>query len=300
MGQFSIKDLESLSGIKAHTIRMWEQRYGVLCPERTATNIRTYCDADLRRLLNVATLCERGQRISQVASLSEQELCQAVAACCDDPRQQNPQITALLTATIDMDEARLHRVLARATEELGFEATVMDIVYPFLYRVGVLWQTGSLNPAQEHLTSHLLRQKLLAAADALPVGESPDAPRWVLFLPEAELHELALLFMNYLLRARGHRVLYLGQNLPISELARVCIHFRPQHIATVLTTVPERDQLPHFLAQLAGLCPDVDFALYGPAVHQQDVALPPQFRRLERMTDFISFVEEVAAVPITH
>lgn len=296
MGQFSIKDLESLSGIKAHTIRMWEQRYGVLCPERTATNIRTYCDSDLRRLLNVATLCERGHRISHVASLSEQELCRAVAACCDDPHQFNPQITALLTATLDMDERRLSCVLSHAAEELGFEATVMNIVYPFLYRVGVLWQTGSLNPAQEHLASHLLRQKLLAAVDALPITEHDDAPRWVLFLPEGELHELALLFMNYLLRVRGFRVLYLGQNLPVCELAKVCRHYQPQHVATVLTTVPERDQLPQFLARLAHLCADIDFVLYGPLVHQPDLTLPPRFRRLERMTDFIRFVEQLTTV----
>lgn len=296
MGQFSIKDLESLSGIKAHTIRMWEQRYGVLCPERTATNIRTYCDSDLRRLLNVATLCERGHRISQVASLSEQELCRAVAACCDDPHQYNPQITALLTATLDMDERRLSLVLTRATEELGFEATVMNIVYPFLYRVGVLWQTGSLNPAQEHLASHLLRQKILATVDALPIPKDEAATRWVLFLPEGELHELALLFMNYLLRVRGHRVLYLGQNLPVCELAQVCRHYQPQHVATVLTTVPERDQLPQFLGRLAGLCPDIDFVLYGPLVHQPDLVLPEQFQRCERMTDFIRLVESIAAV----
>ncbi|KAA9339091.1 MerR family transcriptional regulator [Hymenobacter busanensis] len=293
MGHFSIKDLESLSGIKAHTIRMWEQRYGVLRPVRTATNIRTYCDSDLRRLLNVATLCERGQRISQVASLSEQELCSAVAACCDDPHQHNPQITALLMATLDMDERRFSCTLTQAAQELGFEATVLNIIYPFLYRVGVLWQTGSLNPAQEHMASHLLRQKLLAASDALGPSDEDEAPRWVLFLPAGELHELALLFMNYLLRARGHHVLYLGQNLPVEELASICQCYQPQHIATVLTTVPERDRLQTFVDELARLCPAIDFVLYGPLVHQPELQLPTRFVRLQRMTDFIQLAEQL-------
>ncbi|KUG09760.1 hypothetical protein ASU33_18960 [Solirubrum puertoriconensis] len=269
---------------------MWEQRYGVLRPERTATNIRTYCDSDLRRLLNVATLCERGHRISQVASLSEQELCQAVAACCSDPHLYNPQITALLTATMDMDEPKLSHVIAKAAEEIGFEQTMMHIVYPFLYRIGVLWQTGSLNPAQEHLASHLLRQKLLAAADALPPVQAENATRWVLFLPEGELHELALLFMNYLLRVRQHHVLYLGQNLPVRELGAVCGCYKPHYVSSVLTTVPERDRLPQFLEELSSLCPSSEFVLYGPVL-QSEAEMPPRFRRMQRMTDFIAFVQ---------
>ncbi|GAA4381970.1 MerR family transcriptional regulator [Hymenobacter koreensis] len=300
MGQFSIKDLESLSGIKAHTIRMWEQRYGVLRPVRTATNIRTYCDSDLRRLLNVATLCERGQRISYVASLSEEELCAAVAACTEDPHLFNPQITALLTATLDMDERRLNATLTQATQELGFEATMLSIVYPFLQRIGVLWQTGSMNPAQEHMASHLLRQKLLASADALGIpDDDAPAPRWVLFLPSEEMHELALMFMNYLLRVRGHRVLYLGQNLPVEELESICQAYQPQHIATVLTTVPERDRLQPFVNELSRSCPGVDVVLYGPLVHQPDLQLPPRFVRLQRMTDFIQLVEQLRiAAPV--
>lgn len=271
---------------------MWEQRYGVLRPERTTTNIRTYCDADLRRLLNVATLCERGHRISQVASLTEQELCQAVAACCSDPHQYNPQITALLTATMDMDEPKLSYVIARAAKEIGFEQTMIHIVYPFLYRIGVLWQTGSLNPAQEHLASHLLRQKLLAAADALPAVDAETTTRWVLFLPEGELHELALLFMNYLLRVRRHHVLYLGQNLPISELAAVCKCYKPHYVSSVLTTVPERERLPQFLQALGTLCPTSEFVLYGPVV-QSEAELPIRFRRVQRMTDFIALVQQL-------
>ncbi|WP_162910627.1 MerR family transcriptional regulator [Hymenobacter oligotrophus] len=294
MGQFSIKDLESLSGIKAHTIRMWEQRYGVLRPERTATNIRTYYDADLRRLLNVATLCERGHRISQVASLSEQELCQAVAACCIDPHLYNPQITELLTATLDMDEPKLSHVIARAAKEIGFEHTMIHIVYPFLYRIGVLWQTGSLNPAQEHMASHLLRQKLLAAADALPPVEAGTTTRWVLFLPEGELHELALLFMNYLLRVRQHHVLYLGQNLPVRELSAVCACYKPHYVASVLTTVPERDRVQQFLQELGTLCPSAEFVLYGPAL-QAEAEMPPRFQRVQRMTDFIALVQQLAS-----
>ncbi|UOQ74743.1 MerR family transcriptional regulator [Hymenobacter cellulosilyticus] len=240
MGQFSISDLENISGIKAHTIRMWEQRYGILQPVRTHTNIRTYCDNDLRRLLNVATLCGQGHRISKVAQLSEQELASAVIACCENPHDYSRQINSLLAATLEMNEPQICKLLGGAAQQLGFEQAIMRVVYPFLQRIGILWQTGSINPAQEHLVTNIIRQKIVAATDQLPPVNPKDARRWVLFLPEGELHELALLFMNYALRARTQHVLYLGQNLPESELTAVCQTYEPHAICTVLTAVPER------------------------------------------------------------
>ncbi|MBC8085615.1 MAG: MerR family transcriptional regulator, partial [Hymenobacter sp.] len=227
MGQFSISELEQLSGIKAHTIRVWEQRYGILRPVRTATNIRTYCDDDLRRLLNVATLCGRGYRISKIAQFTEQELGRAVISCNDDAHDYSQQVNSLLAAMLEMNEPQLSSLLNQSIQELGFETALMHVVYPFLQRIGVMWQAGSVNPAQEHLITNLIRQKMMAATDKLAPVPPAGACRWVLFLPEGEMHELALLFMNYALRARHHHVLYLGQNLPIKELQEVCKTYQP-------------------------------------------------------------------------
>ncbi|WP_139923700.1 MerR family transcriptional regulator [Hymenobacter sp. DG01] len=294
MGQFSISDLEHLSGIKAHTIRIWEQRYGILRPVRTATNIRTYCDDDLRRLLNVATLCNRGYRISQVAKLTEQELANAVVSCDDDAHNYCQQVNGLLAAMLEMNELQLTSLFNRAIQQAGFEQAILHVAYPFLQRIGVMWQTGTVNPAQEHLVTNLLRQKLLAATDALAPVQPATSRRWVLFLPEGEMHELALLFMNYILRARGHHVLYLGQNLPISELKAVCTAYQPYAALTVLTAVPERDEVQDFVNELHQTCPDIALFLYGPLA-QLNFKMPPNAVRLRLITDFIALAEGICA-----
>ncbi len=295
MGHFSISDLEHLSGIKAHTIRVWEQRYGILRPVRTATNIRTYCDDDLRRLLNVATLCSRGHRISQVAKLSEQELAEAVISCNDDAHDYCQRVNALLAAMIEMDECQLVKLLNDTIAQRGFEEAILRVAYPFLQRIGVMWQAGSVNPAQEHLVTNLLRQKMMAATDALPPVAPATARRWVLFLAEGEMHELALLFMNYVLRARGHHVLYLGQNLPIAELKVVCDIYEPHALLTVMTAVPERDHVAGFVQKLGEYCPDSRIYLYGPLA-QLDFPLPPKAARLALITDFIALADSLMPV----
>ncbi|WP_303310878.1 MerR family transcriptional regulator [Hymenobacter sp. BT730] len=297
MGQFSISDLEQLSGIKAHTIRMWEQRYGILQPVRTATNIRTYCDEDLRRLLNVATLCSRGHRISRVAQLKPEELSQAVISCCDDVHDYCQQVNSLLAAMLEMDERRLCCLLDTAIKELGFEEAVLQVAYPFLQRIGVLWQAGSVNPAQEHLVANLLRQKMIVAIDGLPPVQPAQARRWVLFLPEGEMHELALLFMNYSLRLRGQHVLYLGQNLPVGELKAVCETYQPHALCTVMTALPERDRVQEFVEQIHSLCPEIMLYLYGPLAQQESLRLPPNTVRVRLITDFLALAGRLCTCP---
>ena len=291
MGHFSISDLEQLSGIKAHTIRMWEQRYGLLRPVRTATNIRMYCNDDLRRLLNVSTLCSRGQRISQVARLSDEEIKCAVLACCNDAHDYHQQVNGLLAAMLSFDEQRLNQLFTEAAARLGFEQMMLFVAYPLLQRIGLMWLAGTVNPAQEHLLAHLLRQKLLAATDALPTVPA-SARRWVLFLPENELHELALLFMNYTLRARGQHTLYLGQNLPVEELAAVCATYQPDVVVTVLTSQPERSRVAEFAREVSASCGDKLVVLYGPLARQEGLELPPNCVSPGLMTDFLALVAE--------
>jgi DNA-binding transcriptional MerR regulator len=291
MGHFSISDLEQLSGIKAHTIRMWEQRYGLLRPVRTATNIRMYCNDDLRRLLNVSTLCSRGKRISQVACLSDSEIQAAVLACCNDVHDYHQQVNALLAAMLSFDEQRLNLLFTEAADRLGFEKMMLFVAYPLLQRIGLMWLAGTVNPAQEHLLAHLLRQKLLAATDALPAVPA-SARRWVLFLPAHELHELALLFMNYTLRARGQHTLYLGQNLPVEELAPVCDAYQPDAVVTVLTSQPERGRVAEFARTVSASCGDKLVVLYGPLARQEGLELPENCVSPELMTDFLALIAQ--------
>ena len=297
MGQYSISDLEQLSGVKAHTIRIWEQRYNLLSPSRTATNIRAYGEADLRRLLNVATLCARGQRISQVVRMSEEERQAAALALCHEVEPADgPRLNALLTAALDLDEPALHRHFDEAIGELGIEEALLRLGYPLLQRLGVGWKAGSLSVAQERLVTQLLRQELLASSDALPLIplSQADAPRWLLFLPEGEWHELALLFMNYALRARGRQVLYLGPNLPLADVAAAAAAFRPTVLATVLTTAPARGQVQHLAAELRARCPEAAVILFG-SLAVQAAGLPAGCQPLaclHEFRDLIPFVNQ--------
>jgi len=297
VARYSISDLEQLSGVKAHTIRIWEQRYNLLHPSRTATNIRTYGESDLRRLLNVATLCGQGQRISQVVRLSEEE-CQAAAlALCNEVNPADyARINALQTAALDLDEPRLHHLFDEAMGELGPEEATLRLGYPLLQRLGVSWKAGSLSVAQERLVTQLLRQELLASADALPLIPlaQAEAKRWLLFLPEGEWQELALLFMNYALRARGQQVLYLGPNLPLPDVLAAAQAFRPTVLATVLTTVPARSQVATYAAELHQHYPEATLLLFG-ALAVQATGLPEgclQLNCLHEFRDLIPFVSQ--------
>ena len=295
MGQYSISELEQLSGVKAHTIRIWEQRYGLLQPQRTSTNIRFYDDAALRHLLNVATLTSRGYRISKVVAMPLAERTRAVLACCDDAHDHAARVNALVAAMVAFDEPQLHVLFDAATASLGFEQMMLRVAYPLLQRIGISWLAGSINPAQEHLLSHLLRQKMLAATDALgPIMLRPGQG-WVLFLPEGELHELALLFMNYGLRRRGHHTLYLGQNQPLDGLQAVCETYRPHAIVVVLTASPVPAEVPALAAALLALRPAGELlVLYGSLAKFTAPQLPPGCTVPADMSAFLALIPELA------
>ena len=165
MAVYSIKDLEKLCGIKAHTIRIWEQRYGLIKPKRTKTNIRYYMDADLKLLLNIALLNRNGTKISKIASMSEMEIAEKVATISEIDFEGGAQLDALTLSMIEMDEVKFDRILTTNIRQLGFEKTMLEVIYPFLDKLSLLWLTGSINPAQENFISNLIRQKIIVAID---------------------------------------------------------------------------------------------------------------------------------------
>jgi MerR family transcriptional regulator, light-induced transcriptional regulator len=221
MAHYSIRDLERLTGIKAHTIRIWEKRYGLIEPERSSTNIREYCDIELKKLLNISILNKNGYKISKIANLSSEEIAENINTLSHHSPDAGSFLENLTIAMIDLDEPKFEKILTRSILQLGFEETVTKILSPFFVRIGIMWQTGTISPAQEHFVSHLVRQKILVATDNHLPGDTVHAKTFLLFLPEGEMHELGILFANYLIRKRGHRVIYLGQNIPLSDLGEV-------------------------------------------------------------------------------
>ncbi|WOK06711.1 MerR family transcriptional regulator [Imperialibacter roseus] len=292
MSNYSIKDLEHLSGIKAHTIRIWEQRYNFIKPSRSDTNIRSYDDLDLKLILNVSLLKDNGFKISHIADMSSQEIAEEVLALTDKHLRFPEQIHALTLAMIDMDEDRFEKIMSSNILKLGFEKTMLNIVYPFLSKIGVLWQTGSINPAQEHFISNLIRQKLIVAIDGQYSSDPSNARKYLLYLPEGELHELSLLFADYVIRSRHNKSIYLGQSLPLQDLVSVYNLHKPEFILSILTSVPGIDQVQGYVNKLSGLFPESTILLSGYQVIGQDIQAPDNVVIFTRSEQITSFVEE--------
>lgn len=238
MNKFLIKDVEALTGIKAHTLRVWETRYNLFLPKRTETNIRFYDDEDLKLLLNVSILNEQGgKKISEIAKYSIQEIADMAASYFEDCSRFGCQIQSLCDSMLRLDESLFDKTLSTNILKHGFEDAMNFVVFPFLQKIGLMWQTGSINPAHEHFISHLVRQKLMVAIDAIHLTPSANSKRFMLFLPEGESHDIMLLYAKYLLKARNHQVLYLGQNLPISDLKATIDYYQPFAVVTILTSM---------------------------------------------------------------
>jgi DNA-binding transcriptional MerR regulator/methylmalonyl-CoA mutase cobalamin-binding subunit len=244
MANYTIRDLERLSGIKAHTIRIWEKRFGLIEPERTSTNIRTYCDAELKKLLNISILNKNGFKISKIANLSTEEIFNSINKLTENPCDTESQIENMTIAMIDLDESKFEKILSKSIIQFGFEETMVKVMVPFLIRIGIMWQTGTINTAHEHFISNLIRQKMFAAIDSLVSRNSMIPKTFLLFLPEGELHELGLLFTNYLIRKRGHQVIYLGQNVPFADLVEIAKKRHVDYLViSFITSVNGRDIL---------------------------------------------------------
>ncbi len=228
MSTYSIKDLEKLSGIKAHTLRIWEKRYNLLDPERTDTNIRLYSDEDLKRLLNVSLLSNNGMKISKIAELSDNELVNKVRSIENEDIQNKKKVADLVESMLGVDGFAFQNLFDQYVEELGFEETLNSVIYPFLERVGILWLTDEVEPGQEHFITHIVRNKIISAIEQLPKPESDK--KAILFLPENEFHELGLLYFYYLIKKKGVNVFYLGQSVPAEQVALLSKKLKPNWV----------------------------------------------------------------------
>ncbi|KRP12499.1 MAG: hypothetical protein ABR95_13295 [Sphingobacteriales bacterium BACL12 MAG-120813-bin55] len=292
---YSIKDLERLSGIKAHTIRMWEQRYGVLKAVRTATNIRCYDDEDLKHLMSLALLNKRGHRISNLARLSAEELAGMVQGLSESGSDYDKQVEALVIATIDYDDAKFEKILNTAILQIGFEETFKCIVFPFLEKIGVLWISGTMMAAQEHFMTQLLRQKILVAIDGHVRRETPQSKKFLLFLPNGEWHELTLLFLSYLLKSRNHQVTYLGASVPLKEVLTVGETLKPDFFYTIITAVPTEYSVDDYLNTIADKFPKSTVYASGSQFINTPHSLRDNVMVMHGMQKVLEKVEELSA-----
>lgn len=229
MNVFTISDLERISGIKAHTIRIWEKRYNALNPNRSEGNTRYYSNEQLRRLLNMVSLMEQNMKVSKVCSFSDREIQKHLSTTIDEINADVFWVLQLTTSALEYDELKFDRIYETAVARYGVKLTYLQLIYPTLRRLGLLWSQDNLSPAQEHFITHLIKQKIFASLNQLPSVEySPT--RWILFLPENEFHDIGLMIANYILRESGQRVVYLGPNVPIPALREVASQINPTHL----------------------------------------------------------------------
>ena len=273
MANYSIKDLERIRGVKAHTIRIWEKRYGIVEPKRTDSNIRYYCDHDVKKLMNVAILLNHGYKISKLAGLDCSEISKKVLEVSMVANGYDSQIENLVIAMIELDESRFEKLLNQSIIKDGFENTVFKVLYPFFERIGVLWQAGSINPAHEHFITNLVKQKIYVAIDSIPVPAGAEVRKFLLFLPEWDLHELGLLVYDYILKSRGFKVIYLGSNVPEEDVYSVADYLKPDYFLTAFANAIEPEKLESYINRVAGRFPGSKIFITG----FQAQAMPPAF-----------------------
>lgn len=295
MSVYSIRDLEKLSGIKAHTIRIWEKRYNLIEPRRTGTNIRYYNNDDLKKILNVATLNRHGIKISRIARLNDLEMKEEIMRISDLTSSHAHTIDAMIIAMIDFDEPKFLTLIEKNTSRLGFRDTVVNLLYPFLIKVGILWQAGDINPSQEHFASNLIREKIIAATDALPSIFNPDGKKFLLFLPEDEWHEIGLLFAHYLLKVAGHEVVYLGQSISDSEIPSTAAAVGADFLLLSITVMNNPSGFIHYLRRLGEAVPDKKIVFFSNLSHETTSDLPKSFIPLQNLENFLNFMKKLQA-----
>lgn len=261
--KYSIKDLEKLSGIKAHTLRAWEQRYNLIEPHRTDTNIRYYVDDHLKKILNIAVLVKSGMRISKVADLSTEEIRAAVIDAGRYQGNYESQINAFKIAMIDYDEYLFESIFNKCLIQFGTEETLTKILGKFIQEIGLLWQAGAINVSNEHFISNLVKQKLFAIIDQTILPQvSSSSKSYVLYLPAEELHELGLLYLYYYLKKTGNRVIYLGQSVPIEYLKEVSEKTKVDQFISIFTTTPHFDEIDLYFEKIGEMFNDENYRFF--------------------------------------
>ena len=253
-------------------------------------------DSDLKLLLNVALLNRNGIKISKIASMEQEEIVEKVSAISEINFDGSAQLDALTLSMIEMDEIKFDRIVSTNTRQIGFERTMLEVIYPFLDKLSLLWLTGSIVPAQENFISNLIRQKIMMAIDHEPIVSGRDCNKFLVYLPEGEKQELSMLFMQYLIKCRGNQVVYLGQNVSINDIIDAHRITKPNYIFTMITETYSNKPVQQYVDQLAKSFPECNILLSGYQVVAQDV---PSVGNITILKSLFEAIELIDALKIT-
>lgn len=297
MTKYSIKDLERYSGVKAHTIRIWEQRYQLLVPKRTETNIRFYDEDQLKYLLNVTLLLDNGYKISQVCKFSEEEFIDQLRSVIDanvnskKDQQINSSVNELVISMLDLDERRFDKILSASLLSHSFEEVLQEVIYPFLKRIGVMWRTGEVSTAQEHFIYQLIRQKIIVAIDGLAMPPR-SAEKFLLFLPQSEFHDLLILLFTYILKNRGKQCIYLGMDIPFKDLKQVTAITKPNTLFTFIKAPASKLDTQAYVYELSETFSDKSILITGNPYFMEELEYPDNVLLIPEVEDLMPILEE--------
>ena len=295
MNAYTIRDLESLTGVKAHTIRIWEQRYHFLKPKRTETNIRYYSSEELKTVLDISLLNKYGFKISHIDRMPAAEVKEKILSLNDARAIQERMINELVQEMADLDMNRFEKILNDHIAAKGIEKTVIQVIFPFLERTGLLWETGNINAAQEHLVTNIIRQKLIVAIETTVSHVKVDRT-FLLFLPEGEHHELGLLFMYYLIKSRGARAIYLGANVPVKDAAFVMKEKECDVAYIHLTSRGELCDMDRFISQVAANFDQAQVVISGHCTQHLRPQLPKGVHLKRSLPEVMEYLAAMGAV----
>ncbi|WP_339756177.1 MerR family transcriptional regulator [uncultured Winogradskyella sp.] len=246
--QFSIKDLENLTGIKAHTIRIWEKRYNLLNPKRTETNIRYYDLASFQKLLNVGYLNNNGYKISKITTIEEEEIPKLVREIASKNDVDNHAINTLKLAMLNFDQALFYNTYKSLLKEKSFRGIFYDVFIPMLSYIGLLWQTDTITPAHEHFITTLIRQKIIANTERIQSKQVNNSKKtFVLYLPDNEIHELGLMFINHEIISNGYHSIFLGPSVPLNSLTDIQNYYDDIIFVSYFTVKPEKENMRKYI-----------------------------------------------------
>jgi DNA-binding transcriptional MerR regulator len=295
LANFSIKDVETFTGIKSHTLRVWEQRYGIIKPKRSETNIRYYDDDDLKLLLSISVLNEHNFKISEIAEMTSSEINEAVLKLTSNEGEFNNQVKSLISAMMSFDELDFHIKLNEYIAEYGLEETYIKILLPLLVEIGVLWQVGSIQPSHEHFVTNIIKQKLFSFIEGQVGNKTECNKKFLLFLPETETHSLSLLFANYIIRSRGHEVIFLGQDVPLEDLKNAFKNEEPDYIYTTSTISHLKISVEKLLQFLCKNWPNSKILVSGYQFNISNSVIPSNVKLLKTAYEFIAFINGISA-----
>lgn len=291
MDFYQINDLERLSGVKSHTIRIWEKRYGLISPHRTETNIRYYDDEQLKKLLNVASLSNAGLKISKIAAMSADELKNQIKdAQTHSSVKFDFYINDLIAAMLDFNEPIFNELYDDIVQKFGIKNAIQDIVYPFLYKTGVLWRIDETMPVQEHFASTLIKKKLFSLLNNLSLNSNKKKKKFLLFLPANEWHEIGLLYAEYIIRSEGHETINLGQNVPFADIEYVAQKTQPHYLLTFLISDKHHTEMDKLQQLLSHSFKNIQCLVSGNPIQLEQLKERKNLKLLKTPKDIYQFL----------